>query len=240
MAGRRLADFLALASVTRDVVRQHVRLQAQSVSRAAATSSITKVIKRDFRRTTAPKSVPTPSTTSKTFKGKGEMLLDGKDKEVFYEAKSDGSSSTAPNRGELNTTQENIIAPEGNEKKEYTPASASPADNSKPLNPIQDHHVRKYSTNRSVPSEIAGNTTDSSDLRKNLDEEVFYDTEASTKPNTHNEPDHIPKEAARAPSPQDKLHDGINSEYYYESEEQETKQAPKEHVKSVFARNHLV
>jgi len=102
--------------------------------------------------------------------------------------------------------------------EEFKPASASPSKSSKPLNPIQDAHVRKYSTHRSLPSETADDTNEKSDLRKNIDEEVYYDTKANTTPNKEFEPDHIPQEAAQPPSPHDKLHEGINSEYYYDPE----------------------
>jgi hypothetical protein len=224
MSSRRLADLLTLASATRSIVKRHVGIQLQSVSRAAATSSITKAIKRDLRG--AP---PASKSTAKE-----DALLDGKDEDVFYDRSESHSA-------ELNKRTEEFKVPQGEDEqkvqrkypKEYKPQSSPPSASSKTINPIQDQYVRKMSTHRSVPSETAGDTAESSDLRKNIDEEVFYDTKAPTKPNKDFEPDHVPQEAALPPSPHDKLHQGINSEYYYE---READPEPKPKPKSVTSR----
>jgi hypothetical protein len=216
MSSRRLADLLALASATRNVFRRNVDIQLQRASRAAETSSITKAIKRNFRAASASSPQFTRDANPKPT-GKEAALLDGKDEDVFYDRSESHSA-------EKNTTTDELKVPQSettevNEPvKEYKPTSASATTSSKPTSPIQDQHVRKMSTHRSVPSETADDTGETSELRKNIDEEVFYDTKASTKPNTGFEPDHIPREPAMPPSPHDNLHQGINSEYYYERE----------------------
>jgi hypothetical protein len=230
MSSRRLADLLTLASATRSIVKRHVGIQLQSVSRAAATSSITKAIKRDLRGAPSTSALFTrdaPPASKST--AKEDALLDGKDEDVFYDRSESHSA-------ELNKRTEEFKVPQGEDEqkvqrkypKEYKPQSSPPSASSKTINPIQDQYVRKMSTHRSVPSETAGDTAESSDLRKNIDEEVFYDTKAPTKPNKDFEPDHVPQEAALPPSPHDKLHQGINSEYYYDREaDPEPKPKPK-------------
>jgi len=219
MSGRRLADFLALASATRSIVRRHVDIQLQTASRAAATSSITKALKRDFRGAPrAPTTVRQKSSSTPPPSGREDELLDGKDQDVFYERSEGHSSPKSETTSELHVSQTDDGGKVETEQNEYTPTSASPKTKSKPMNPIQDQHVRKFSTHRAVPSETAGDTTESSDLRKNMDEEVFYETKAPTSPNKDFEPDHIPREAAEPPTPHDKLHGGINSDVYYERE----------------------
>jgi hypothetical protein len=232
MSSRRLADLLTLASATRNIVKRHIDIQLQSVSRAAATSSITKAIKRDFRGAPATSSQFTrdapPASESA---GKEDALLDGKDEDVFYDRSESHSAELNKGTEEFKVPQEKD---EPNVKrkhpKKYKPKSSPPSALSKTTNPIQDQYVRKMSTHRSVPSETAGDTTESTDLRKNIDEEVFYDTKAPTKPNKDFEPDHVPQEAALPPSPHDKLHQGINSEYYYD---READPEPKSKSKSV-------
>ena len=220
MSGRRLADLLALASATRNIVTRHVSIQLQSAQRAAVTSSITKAIKRDFRGAPPATSPPRNASSSTASAQKEDALLDGKDQDVFYDRSETHSSPATATGDELKVSQAENSFNVNSESpsEEYTPTSASPSTSSKRINPIQDHHVRKMSTHRSLPSETAGDTTESSDLRKNIDEEVYYDTEASTNPNKEFEPDHIPREAAQPPTPHDKLHEGINSEYYYNPE----------------------
>jgi hypothetical protein len=220
MSGRRLADLLALASATRNVIRRNIDIQLQTVSRAAATSSITKAVRRDFQRSPVTSSASRNASSSSSPPPKEDTLLDGKDQDVFYDRSE--SHSSPPNAGtdELKVSQQddsyNVNAEPTTD--ELKPTSASPSKSSKPLNPIQDAHIRKYSTHRSLPSETADDTNEKSDLRKNIDEEVYYNTKASTTPNKEFEPDHIPTEAAQPPTPHDKLHDGINSEYYYDPE----------------------
>src|SRR5262245_27097669 len=121
MSGRRrLAELLAMASATRNIIRRHVDMQLDHVSRLAATSSVTNAIKRNL-----------------------------------------GGSPTI------------TYSP--------SPRKTSP---SKPTNPTQDQHVRNMSsTHRPVPSETAGDTTESSNLRRNMDEDVYYETQATTTPN---------------------------------------------------------
>ena len=233
MSGRRLADLLALASATRNIVKRHVNIQLQSASRAAVTSSITKAIKRDFRGAPLAPSPARNAGTSPPSSEKEDILLDGKDQDVFYDRSETHSSPSNTGTDELKVSQsENFVNvnPE-TPAVEHTAISGSPSKSSKPINPIQDHHVRKLSTHRSLPSETAGDTNESSDLRKNIDEEVYYGTEASTKPNKEFEPDHIPREAAQPPTPHDKLHDGINSEYYYDPEADTDKPSK---IKSVY------
>lgn len=227
MSGRRLADLFSLASATRNIIRKHVEIQLNTATRVAATSSVTKAIKRDFRgslvatNASREKSTPPPPSPNE------DELLKGKDEHVFYE------------RSESHSTPENPISPQGpvpptkaqsqaeHGTREYTPSSASPRSKSKRMNPIQDHHVRKYSRHRTVPSATAGDTTESSNLRRNIDEEVYYEPKARTSPNKDFEPDHIPREAAEPPSPHDKLHDGINSEVYYNPEADSEPSKPK-------------
>lgn len=229
MSGRRLADLLALASATRNVLRYSIDLQLQTVSRAAATSSITKAVRRDFRRSPVTSTASRTASSSSTSPPKEDTLLDGKDQDVFYDRSE--SHSPPPNAGtdELKVSQEgdsfNVNAEPTTE--EFKPTSASPSKSTKPLNPIQDAHIRKYSTRRSVPSETADDTSEKSDLRKNMDEEVYYDTKANTIPNKDFEPDHIPREAAQPPTPHDKLHEGLNSEYYYDPEADPEPSKPK-------------
>jgi hypothetical protein len=235
MSGRRLADLLALASATRNIVKRHVNVQLQSASRAAVTSSITKAIKRDFRGEPLAPSPSRNASTSPPSSEKEDPLLDGKDQDVFYDRSETHSSPSNTGADELKVSQsENSVNvnPE-TPAVEHTPTSASPSTSksSKPINPIQDYHVRKLSTHRSLPSETAGHTNESSDQRRNIDEEAYYGTEASTKPNKEFEPDHIPREAAQPPTPHDKLHDGINSEYYYDPEADADKPSK---IKSVY------
>jgi hypothetical protein len=220
MSGRRLADFLALASATRNVIKRHVDIQLQSASRAAATSSVTKAIRRDFRAA-VPESPSVRQASSSTRSTSNEdTLLDGKDQDVFYDRSESHSSPQSTSTGELKVPQSEDSFPVESEitTKQYKPKSASASKSSKTTNPIQDQHVRKMSTHRSVPSKTAGDTSEQSNLRNGIDEEVFYDTKAATKSNKDFQPDHIPQEAAQPPTPHDKLHDGINSEYYYERE----------------------
>ena len=220
MSGRRLADLLALVSATRNVVKRHVNIQLQSASRAAVTSSITKAIKRDFRGAPLAPSSALKTSTSTPSSEKEDTLLDGKDQDVFYDRSETHSSPANTGTDELKVPQsENSfdVNPEI-PAVEDTPTSVSSSKSSNPINPIQDRHVRKLSTRRTLPSETAGDTNESSDLRQNIDEEVYYDTEASIEPNKEFEPDHIPREAAEPPTPHDRLHDGINNEYYYELE----------------------
>ena len=227
MSGRRLADLLALASAMRNVIKRSANIQLQSASRAAVTSSITKAIKRDFQD--VPATSAARNASSSTPSGKESTLLDGKDQDVFYDPSESHSSPANTGTDELKVPQSedslNVNSEESAE--EYKPTSASPSKSSKPTNPIQDHHIRKMSTHRSLPSETANDTKESSDLRKNIDEEVYYETDASTKPNKKFEPDHIPREAAQPPTPHDKLHDGINSEYYYDPEADPDEKKPK-------------
>ena len=229
MAGRRLIDLLALASATRNVIRRSIDIQFQTVSRAAATSSITKAIKRDFVRSPVSSSTSRNAISSSTSAPGEDTLLDGKDQDVFYDRSE--SHSSPPNAGtdELKVSQRDDLYKVNAEPKieEFNPASASASKSSHPLNPIQDAHTRKYSTHRSVPSEIASDSNEKSDLRENIDEEVYYDTKATTTPNEEFEPDHIPQEAAQPPTPHDKLHDGINSEYYYDPEADQEPPKPK-------------
>jgi hypothetical protein len=220
MSWRRLADLLALASATRNVVKRHVNIQLQSASRAAITSSITKAIKWNSRGAPLAPSPARNASTSTPSSEKEAALLDGKDQDVFYDRSETHSSPANIGTDELKIPQsENSfnINPE-TPPVQYTSTSASPSKSSKLINPVQGRQVRKLSTHRSLPSQIAGDTNESSDLRKNIDEEVYYDTEASAIPNKEFEPDHIPREAAEPPTPHDKLHDGINSEYYFDLE----------------------
>jgi len=218
MSGRRLADFLALASATRNILRRHVDIQLHNVQRSAATSSITKAIKRDVRGPPASASqfTRTASSTAKP-EGHEDSLIEGKDEDVFYERSESHSADAGSTEGGLKVNQVDDSVIE-HDKKEYKPASAPAKKSSKTTNPIQDQHVRKYSTHRPIPSETADDTNETSDLRKGIDEEVYYDTKATTRRNDDVEPDHIPREPALPPTPHDKLHDGINSEYYYERE----------------------
>jgi len=217
MSGRRLADLLAIASATRNVLRRHIDIQLHSVSRAAETSSITKAVRRNYAPSqshVATSRQASPSTPNE------DTLLDGKDQDVFYEPSDSHSSPIADGAGDYKVPQsgDSVTVESEAPKKQYKPKAASASKSSKPVNPIQDQHVRKMSTHRSVPSETAGDTTESSKLRQNLDEDVYYDTKANVQSNEDFEPDHIPQEAAQPPTPHDKLHDGLNSEYYYERE----------------------
>jgi len=227
MSGRRLADLLTLASATRNIIKRHVDIQLQTASRAAATSSITKAIKRDFRGSPLASRTSSPKGPSAPPAGHEDELLDGKDQDVFYERSESHSSPDNMTSGELHVSQTDDVGNVETSEKEYKPTSASPKTKSKPTNPIQDHHVRKMSTHRAVPSETAGDTTESSELRKNMDEEVYYETKATTSPNKDFEPDHIPREAAQPPSPHDKLHGGINSDVYYNPEADSEPAKPK-------------
>lgn len=220
MSGRRLADLLALASATRNVVKRHIDIQLNSASRAAATSSITKAIRRDFGPSQSHAATARQGSAATKPPANEDTLLDGKDQDVFYEPSDSHSSPLAGSLDDYKVPQAEDALPVESEgpKKQYKPKSASASKTSKPTNPIQDQHVRKMSTHRSVPSESAGDTTESSNLRKDIDEEVYYDTKATMKSNEDLEPDHIPQEAAQPPSPHDTLHDGLNSEYYYERE----------------------
>jgi hypothetical protein len=220
MSGRRLADFLALASATRNVIRRHVDIQLQNASRAAATSSVTKAIRKDFRAAVPESPSIRHGSSSVNPSNHEDTLLDRKDQDVFYDRSESHSSPQSTGSGELKVPQSEDSFPIESETpaKQYKPKSASASKSSKTTNPIQDQHVRKMSTHRSIPSKTAGDTSESSELRKSIDEEVYYDTKATTKPNEDYEPDHIPQEAAQPPTPHDKLHDGINSEYYYERE----------------------
>jgi hypothetical protein len=220
MSGRRLADLLAIASATRNVIRRHIDLQLHSASRAAATSSITKAVRRDFGPSQNHAAASRQASTATQPPANEDTLLDGKDQDVFYEPSDSHSSPIAGGADDYKVPQSGDSVPVESEgpKKQYKPKAASASKSSKPLNPIQDQHVRKMSTHRSVPSETAGDTTESSKLRKNLDEEVYYDTKANLKSNEGLESDHIPQEAAQPPTPHDKLHDGLNNEYYYERE----------------------
>jgi hypothetical protein len=211
MSGRRLADLFAVASTTKNIIKRHVDIQLHNAARIAATSSVTKAIKRNFRgspivtsssRPLKPSSVPAKKIDE-------DPLIKGKNQEVFYE-RSDSHSTTQPSR------PEGMNPKSSRSKREQTLKAASPSTKSKPMNPIQDQHVRKMSTERTtpIPSETAGDTTESSDLRKNLDEEVYYETQATTSPNT-NGPDHIPQEAAQPNTSHDKLSEGIDSEIQY-------------------------
>jgi hypothetical protein len=229
MSGRRLADLLALASATRNIVKRSVDLQLQNASRAAVTSSITKAINWDLRRPNAT-TIPTRHASSSTpSSGTESTLLDGKDQDVFYEPSEGHSSPENTGTDELKVTQseDSIQVKSKRSTGEYKPTPASTSKSSKSISPTQDHHVRKMSTHRSVPSETAGDSTESSELHKNVDYEVYYDTKASTEENKEFEPDHIPQEAAQPPTPQDKLHDGINSEYYYNAEADPDEKRPK-------------
>jgi aarF domain-containing kinase len=228
MSGRRLADLLALASATRNVVKRSVNIQLQSVSRAAVTSSITKAIKRDFRG--APSVVYSATNPSTSAPSENESaLLDGKDQDVFYDPSESHSSPANTGTDELKVRQseDSINVNSAPITKESKPTSASRSKSSKPTHPIKDRHVRKMSTHRPLPSETADDTNESSCLRKNIDEEIYYGTEASTKSNKGFEPNHIPQEAAQPPAPHDKLHDGINSEYYYDAEADPDEKKPK-------------
>ena len=219
MSGRRLADLLAIASASRNVVKRHIDIQLHQVSRAAATSSITKAIRRDFGPSQSHAATARQASTSTKSPANEDTLLDGKDQDVFYEPSDKHSSPIAGGADNYKVPQsDNSPVESEGPKKQYKPKAASASKSSKPVNPIQDQHVRKMSTHRSVPSETAGDTTESSKLRKDLDEDVYYETKANVKSNEDLEPDHIPQEAAQPPTPHDKLHDGLNSEYYYGQE----------------------
>ena len=220
MSGRRVTDLLAIASATRNVIKRHIDIQLHHASRAAATSSITKAIRRDFGPSQNPAATARQASTSTKSPANEDTLLDGKDQDVFYEPSDKHSSPIAGAADDYKVPQSEDSAPIESEgpKKQYKPKTASASKSSKPMNPIQDQHVRKMSTHRPVPSETAGDTTESSNLRKDLDEDVYYDTKANVKSNEDLEPDHIPQEAAEPPTPHDNLHKGLNSEYYYERE----------------------
>jgi hypothetical protein len=218
MPGQRLADLLALAAATRNVIRRHVDVKLQSAARAAATSSITKALKPDFCRPPRDKPSAPSATPSSTSAVKEDKLLDGKDQDVFYERSESHSAPASRGPDELKVGQSEFSTDSQTQWEEHKPTSASPSTSSKPTSPIQDHHVRTMWTQRSLPSETAGDTNELSDLRKNIDEEVYYEPQASTAPNKEFEPDHIPQEAAEPPTPHDKLHDGINSDVYYDPE----------------------
>jgi hypothetical protein len=222
MSGRRIADLLALASATRNIIRHNVGIQIQTASRAAVTSSITKTVRQSFRP------VSSAQTQKPKTQVKEDTLLDGKDQDVFYEQSETHSADENKRTEELK-----IGESEESSTNEYIPKTASPSKSSKPTSPIQDHHIRKMSTHRSLPSETADDTNESSALRKNIDEEVFYDTTASTTPNKEFSPDHIPREAARPSSQDDKLHEGINSEVYYEQNDSKVKKSVKSLLKSL-------
>ena len=217
MASRRLADLLALALATRNVIKRHAEIQLHAVSRAAATSSITKALQRDFRGLPIQPSPVPKSSSTVDHSVKEEHLLDGKDQDVFYDRSEKHSSPETTKSDELKVSQSQdslMIDSEKQHKSASTPRSKS----SKGINPIQDHHVRKMSTHRPVPSETADDTSETSELRSNIDEDVYYETTASVIPNRDFEPDHIPQAAAQPPKPHDKLHQGINSEIFYDPE----------------------
>jgi len=84
---------------------------------------------------------------------------------------------------------------------------------------MQDQFTRKYYTqHKPLPSETASDATEKFLPRTNIDEEVYYETKTPTKRNKEYAPDHVPIEAASPPSPHDPLHDGLNSEHYYNPE----------------------
>jgi hypothetical protein len=218
MSGRRLADLFALASVARSIIRKHVEIQLNTATRVAATSSVTKALKRDFRASSAARnSAPQKGSTPPPAEHE-DVLSEGRDQDVFYERSESHSTLESPSSPESPVPHGHEASKPQNHEHEYTPNSASPRTKSKRTSPIQDQYVRKYSTHRTVPSETAGDTTESSELRKNIDEEVYYEPKATTSTNKEFEPDHIPRESAEPPSPHDKLHGGINSEVYYDVE----------------------
>ena len=234
MSGRRLADLLALAGATRAVIKRHAEIQLQAASRAAVTSSIRKTLNRDFRGYPIQPSPSPQSNSAASPSTKEEPLLEGKDQDVFYDRSESHSApeTSGPDELKIRQSEESFAS---YRQKEYNPTSASPSKSSRPINPIQDHHVRKMSTNRPIPSETAEDTSESSELRKNINEDVYYDTKATVTPNRVSEPDHIPRNAAEPPTLHDKLHNGINSEYYYDPQSDlETKSSK---PKSVYPRN---
>jgi hypothetical protein len=231
MPGRVIADLLALAMATRNVLAKSASIQLHNVSRAARTSSVTKAVKRNFRRAQlAPTHTTTATTTTTTTRpqpppaaARGEgTLLEGKDQDVFYDASDAHSSPPNPDSsqefkvrlsgdpGDVTSTSEHT--------KQYHAKAASASKTSKPTNPIQDQFTRKYSTHRPLPAETASNTAEKSPFRKHIDEEVYHDTRPPTKHNKIYEPDHIPSETAQPLSRHDPLHDGLSTEYYYNPE----------------------
>jgi hypothetical protein len=237
MSGRRLADVLALAAATRNVLAKSASIQLAAVSRAAVTSSLTKAVKRNFRGAhDSRRNTPKSTTAAPPAGHEDEVLLEGKDQDVFYDRSDAHSSPANPDPShefkvpQSDDSSEAVVTSEKH-SKQYRPKGASPSKSSKPTNPIQDQFTRKYSTHtlargsystqRPVPVQTASDTSEKSPLRKNIDEEVYYDTKAATKRNKAREPDHIPSEAASPPTPHDNLHDGLNSEYYYAAEPDE-------------------
>ena len=224
MSGRRrLADLVALAVATRNVLAKSASIQLHNVTRAALTSSLTKAVIHNFPGTPLASSVRPPPTPSAPSPGEEDVLLEGKDQDLFYNRSDSHSSVPNPDRShEFKVTQSDdapTAAPLTKHPKQYHPNIASASKSAKPTSPIQDQFTRKYYTqHRPVPSETASDTTEKSPLRKNIDEEVYYGTKAPTSRNKEYEPDHIPTEAAEPPSPHDPLHDGLNTEYYYTPE----------------------
>lgn len=217
MSSRILADVLALASATSNIVKRHVEIQLQSASRAAVTSSITKAIKRDFQG----HRLYTPSTSASSFSatsaGKEDVPLDEKNQDVFYGCSDSHSAPVSAGADELNISERQDSVEIGSERQneDIKPTTTPPSMSSKPINPVHDHHIRKYSTHRSFPSEIANDKDETSDFRKNIGK--GYLGNAST-PNNELGGFDISQRVAQPSAPHNKLHKGINSEYYHDPE----------------------
>ena len=216
MARRRLADFLSIASATRNIIKRHVDIQLQIASRVVATSSVTKAVKRNFQGSLVVNPLHPPLSSSPPSKGKEEQLLDGKDQDVFYE-RSDAHSTNQE------SIPEGLKEPTKKKGKEYAPDAARASKKSKPMNPIQDQYVRKMSTQRAIHFETAGDKTESSELRKSQNEEVSYETKATTTATTNNTPNHIPNVSTQPTKSHDKLSEGIDNELQYSNPVSERK-----------------
>jgi hypothetical protein len=216
MSGRRLADLLALASATRNIVKRHVDIQLQSASRAAVTSSITKAIKRDCRGPLVKTSSTRSESSKATSAGKEDVLLDGKDQDVSYDRSDSHSSNgnTGTDELEISQSQESIDIGAECPPREAKPTDTSSSTSSTPINPMQNRYIRRFSTHRSLPSKITGEANEKSNTHQNAE---GNETKASA-PNKEFEQYNISQETAQPSTPHDKLHAGINKEYNFDPE----------------------
>jgi hypothetical protein len=188
MSGRRLADLFALASATRNIIRRHVDIQLQTVTRVAATSSVTKVLKRNFRRDTV-HPTPVAKTASAQEESSKEPLQKEKEQDV-QSTTSDGQSVEPPSKEELPSK---LPPAEGSlPSKRRGPKSKTISTKPKSASPLQDQHVRSMSTLRPIPTETASSRTDSSPLRN---EQVYCEGSAPTIANSA-APTNIPSNQA--------------------------------------------